>query len=262
MTLPAIPGDDDLFGLEDLSIADMALPRINILGADGVFEHSLTNETFETMMCVITGLVRQRVLWPPEMGDTPSPPLCRSSDFKTGRPGDGFPWAASGMTDAAGTLSCELCNLKEWNTHPKGDRPWCAEQWHLSIMLVDEEGDMSPALWTVRGSGITPTRGYISGFLGKKRPTFTALTKVTLSQHKRGAVKFSKPIFQIAGKTDPALYSVFKETYAATRTFLHVDRADDDGADGADGTASQLVAAPSTKASKTKVADDTPLEDF
>lgn len=248
MALPAIP-ESDMLGLEDLGMADMALPRINLLGADGLFEHSLSREKFETLDCVILGLVRQRVLWPAEMGDEKTPPLCRSLDFQTGRPSDAFPVKAAGLKalPSDGTLSCEVCKLKEWDTHPQGKRPWCGEQWHFSIMLLDGEGGLSPALWTVRGSGITPARAYLSSFLGKRKPSFTNVTKVTLEQRKKGSVRYSVPIFSMGEKTDAELYPVFRETYMATRTFLQAERTEDE----------TPVAAP-----KGSLSDDSPLEDF
>lgn len=247
MALPAIPADD-MLGLEDLSMSDVALPRINILGADGVFEHSLSREKFEKLDCVILGLVRQRILWPAEMGDEKSPPLCRSLDFKTGTPSADFPLSAAGIKTLPAVINCENCKLKEWDTHPQGKRPWCGEQWHFSIMVIDAEGNFSPAIWTVRSSGITPAKGYMSSFLTKRKPSFTHVTHVTLDQRKRGTVRYSVPVFSMGEKTDTELYPAFRDTYMASRSYLQSDRTSEE---------------QETQVSVgNKISDDSPLEDF
>lgn len=254
MALPAIPADD-MLGLEDLSMSDVALPRINILGIDGVFEHSLSRERFERLDCVILGLVRQRILWPAEMGDEKSPPLCRSMDFKVGTPSADFPLQAAGLKSLPDVISCETCALKEWGSHPQGKRPWCGEQWHFAIMLLDNDGAMSPAIWTVRSSGITPARGYLSSFLTKRKPSFTNVTHVTLDQRKRGTVRYSVPIFAMGDRTDAELYPVFRDTYLAARSFLQTERT-------ADEDTTTTVAAPAPKSKSKTILDDEPLEDF
>ena len=46
-------------------------------------------------------------------------------------------------TDASGDLQvmplpCDSCALKEWDTHPKGGKPWCAEQ--ITFPIMQERG--------------------------------------------------------------------------------------------------------------------------
>lgn len=249
MNLPAIP-ESETFGLEDFGMSDVALPRINIIGSEGVFENPLSGEKFDELNCVIVGLVRQRILWPAELGDEKSAPMCQSLDFINGKPNQvTFPWSAAGLKPAKSpTIACESCKLKEWETHPQGRRPWCAENWHVVLMNIESDGGLSPAIWTVRGAGLTPARNYISSFVARQKPIFTAVTSVTLESRKKGSNRYAVPKFAKGVATDESLYPVFMDTYTASRAYLQADR-------------SEASESPVT-VTASKVSDDTTLDDF
>lgn len=227
----AIPEDDDLlgFGLEDFGTEDMTMPRLQIVGAEGVYKDSLSGETFEKVEVIVLGLIKSRVLWPPEMGDTPSAPLCRSNDAKIGRTGKDFPHDKLGLTVAPeqGTpIECAKCPLQVWGSHPTRETPWCAEQYSFAIMMKDSDtGVWFPATVTFQGSGVKPVKNYLSSFKRSQKPMFVHTTIMTLEQRKRGTVKYSVPIFKPGTSTPADQIELYKLTYRRIRSFLQQEDA-------------------------------------
>jgi hypothetical protein len=218
--------DDMLEGLADFAPSDMTLPTIKIVHKEGVFKDSLSGEEFDTLKCVVLGLVKQRILWDPDVQED-AKPLCKSLNFAEGRPGEGFPWKKTGF-QSTGTddqvLSCEACPLKEWNTHPsRKDVPWCTQQ-HTYIIAMPFEDGFTPAMITFQGAGIKPSNSYLSSFARTKSPTFTAFTKITLERLKRGTVEYAVPVFSRQEPTDEADFPDFIQQYRSIRTFLHTPR--------------------------------------
>lgn len=243
-----------LEGLEDFDQSDISMPRIQIVHDEGVFKHSQTEETFEELTCIILGLHKGRLMWPAEIGegDSKDAPLCKSPDFKHGFPNlndelprdKRFPWDAQDRFTKADlkplsvevlgvpmltepSLLCEKCKFREWNTDPSGKRPWCAEEWTLPILyaepdtLDDPEGaTWSPALFSVRRSGVKPTKTYLTPFVTRKTQLFTAVTKMGLEKFKRGSVKYSIPTYEKIGVTDTADHPDYYESFKGAKEFL------------------------------------------
>ncbi len=251
--------DDDLTGLEDVEATDLALPRLSIDHDDGQFVDSLSGERHDQITGVILGLVKQRVLWPPEMGEENAPPLCRSYDFHHGRPGEKFPWQASGFDsdefdgqDATDTvLPCAACRLKEWGSHPQRDTPWCAEQHVYPIVM-----ESGPALLTVQRSGMKSSRAYLSSFARTKTPLYTALTTLKLSGNRRGKVNYYVPTFAKTGPSNQDDWPEYASTYRSIRDFLQTPRTRDD--DPTSATSSPGSPTSSPKASTESPGGDPP----
>lgn len=242
-----VPASDDpnaVIGLEDASNSDRSVPQIKVVHTEGVFEDSLSSEQYPELTCVILGLVKQRVLWEPNMGDEKELPLCRSYDHKFGHPAvddDGnsrFPWAASGFTEQDGVLPCESCKLQEWGSHPSRDAPWCSETYCFVIAIPEGEGMFSPAILQFQRSGIKAARTYVSSYMNKRTPMFSNYTTIKLNTAKRGTTVYSTPQFTKGGDTDVEDHPEFGATYRGIRDYLQTPRVrvastDDDDAETA-----------------------------
>lgn len=249
-------------GLEDFTNEDMVMPRLTILHQEGVFQDTLSNEKFGELEVVLLGLVKQRILWPPEMEAEKKPPLCKSFNYTEGRP-DGenpsrFPWKASGFAMAdhvdgenPPVLTCEGCALKEWGSHPKSDTPWCSEQ-HVLPLMMSVGGGFSPAILTLQRTAIKPSKAYMTSFARSQSPLFVTTTKLSLSVQRRGTVTYSVPIFARGTATEVEDHPEFALTYRRIRDYLTTPRVEvvEDVVEGTP------VAAPPTAARPASSVDD------
>lgn len=222
---------DDMSGLEDFDQSDMVMPTVKIDHPTGSFVDGLSNQTYKELDCVVLGLVKQRVLWHPDVDDSKDPPLCRSLDFQIGRPRvEVFPWEPSGFASAVGapeegmTLPCASCQLKDWGTHPKQDVPWCSEQHTYVVLMRTEDGDDVPGVVTFQRSGIKPSKTYLTSFARSKTPIFTVRTHIKLEMNKRGTVTYSVPKFTRGAATDQSEWAGYSENYRSIREFLQTPR--------------------------------------
>ena len=225
-------------GLEDIDTSDLSMPQLKIVHDQALFEDSLSGEQFDTMDVILLGLVKQRVLWPSEMGEEAEAPLCRSYNFTEGVPGEKFgermkrdpasPLEASGYTEAdvlAGHLSCLSCNLKEWGSHPSRDVPWCVEQFVLAVMIGSPDEPIgSPAMLTLQRSSIKPAKAYITSFVRTRTPLFVNRTTMSLNGQSRGTVKYSIPKFVKGVPTDAEYHGDYAELYRQVKDFVTTPR--------------------------------------
>lgn len=218
-----------IVGLEDMEGDSGATPRIAIDHKSAEYRDNLSGISVPEFDGIVLGLVKQRVLWPPEMGEEDSQPLCKSIDFITGRPGKDFPLEASGLTLTGDTANCADCKLSEWDTHPTRKGPWCQEQYVLAV-LADLEGDgaLAPALLTFQRSGLKAAKQYLGGFARKRQPAFSVVTRFALTPQKRGTVSYATPVITRQDDTDKALWESYGENYMAIRSFLQTVRSDDE----------------------------------
>lgn len=262
--LPARTDDfDDLdTGLEDFKPEEATIPRLGIAHADGVFKDNLTGEQFAEMYGVILGLVKQRVMWPAELGDDGQPPQCKSSDAATGYPnmdnrsGIGFPWAESGLdasslpVDTAGrvTIACEACPFSQWTKGVgKNIPPRCSER-HTFPILFNTDSPDGPwdraGIISFQRSGLTPSKRYLSAFSHSKQPLYSVVTKLTLTRQQRGTVKYSVPVFSKVADVDRDEWPEYSTQYRGLREFLRRGpRSDEDGDDAKKQTISGNVGA-------------------
>lgn len=257
----AVP--DDMTGLEDFDPStDAVMPTIRIEHKEGVFVDGLSGETFPELMCVLLGLIKQRVLWEAEVDESSKGPMCRSYNFSQGIPEvDRFPWKASGFdkasVDADPALPCEDCILKDWGSHPKRDAPWCSEQ-HTFAVLLPSGDNFVPALLTVQRSAIKPSKTYLTSFARTKTPLFTVFTKITLDARHKGNVDYAVPKFIRADATPADQWPSFAEQYRQIRTFVQTPRTREDMEDEATATDPSGTSSTPT-ASTSAVADDDEL---
>lgn len=231
-TALAIPGGG-VVGLEDFDPkTDAVTPRLSISHREGVYVNGLTGEKFKDLDVVLLGLVKQRVLWPPTMGDEKDAPLCKSLEFTIGRPGKDFPWDKTGFNQAdyANTgeqpeLNCADCPLREWGSHPTQNTPWCSEQHTFVLMLPTADEGWTPALFSVQRTGIKPSRTYLSGFKQSNVPLFIVKTKLSLLENKRGMNEYCVPVFARGLPTDESEWQNFADTYRNIRDYLQSPRA-------------------------------------
>lgn len=226
----AIPEGEVIPGMEDYDTStDAVMPTIRIDHKENVFVDALSKETFKSLDVVLLGLIKQRVLWEPDVDESNKGPLCRSYDFKIGRPDqDRFPWAKSGFEKGTDTLPCEACPLQVWGSHPNRDAPWCSEQHTFALLRPTEGGGFSPALLTIQRSGIKPSRTYLTAFQNNRQALFTVITTITLDHRRRGTVDFSVPMFAKGEATGQDDWGFFATQARAIRNFVQTPRTRDE----------------------------------
>lgn len=248
---PYDPTNLEGLGLEDVGASDMTIPRITINHGEGTFKNNLSGEEFETLRCVMLGVIKQRIMWDKTVDDGDKP-MCKSPDFEHGFPNvnlDGktppekqFPWARSNFSpsdypadqglNGLVTLPCSSCIFKEWD---KGDwkQPPCSEQHTYPLLYDTGDGSLMPALFSVQKTGIKPSRTYLNVFIQSKSPMFTVYTEIILNQASRGTVKYSVPKFMKKEATEETEWGAFGQQYRSIREFIRQPprRQDEEGED-------------------------------
>lgn len=246
--LPTVP-DDLNTGLEDFGVEDAVVPRLQIVHREGVFKDSLSSNEYPLIKAVILGLVKQRILWHHKV-DEGDRPMCKSPDHNFGFPNTDdedtpkekrFPWGKSGFDPADYPpneegfvqLPCERCALKDWGTHPDGNKPYCAEQYTLPLLYDPGTGGFVPAILSIQKTSIKGLRSYLTSFARSKNPAYTSITEIGLRQASRGTTDYSIATFKELGKTDPDRWREYSANYSTLRKFLTqhpISREEDDGA--------------------------------
>lgn len=265
-------------GLEDISAADVAIPRLRIKHDSGEFEDSLSKAVYPKLTAVLLGLVKQRIYWHADVDDGDKP-LCKSPNFDYGFPNQRddvpadkrFPWAKSNFEpgqaqpvelDASGAyphgwssngmpvLPCAQCVFKEWPKNGEKGGPPCAEQHTYPLLYTPDEGESwQPALLTLQKTGIKPSRSYLSYFAQSKQPMFTSYTELTLTQQSRGSVKYSVPNLRRLDQTPREQWGEFADQYRNIRDFVRsAPRAADEDGDPTSGTTSNVNQPPAAAA--------------
>jgi hypothetical protein len=255
-------------GLEDVSASDLSVPRINIIGKTATFQNSQTKEEFKELRCVLISQVKQRVMFNKEPDEKYKRPQCRSTDHVIGFPnvdpkaptsngGYGFPWSEGNFDPAAGAagrylpevfeqtglpaLPCESCKFKDW----ENGKTRCKEQHVYPLFYQDADGFWTPAILTIKGSGIKASKTYVGGFATSRQPLFTVITSITLTPASRGSVDYAVPVFRKVGGSDPANYEEYFNSTKTMRDYLRrfpTAYSDDD----AEVTTTEYVPVPNT----------------
>jgi hypothetical protein len=232
--VPAVPSQSaGPVGLEDINPDELVMPKLSISHKEGKYIDDLTGERFDELEVVLLGVVKQRILWEPDVGE--AAPLCKSYNHSVGTPDPQnparFPWKASGFdmadfTDGNGAiqLPCDKCPLKEWGSHPKNDTPWCTEQHTFAVMMRAGEDFTAPAVLTLQRTGIKASRAYLTSFVRSHTPLFVVTTKLSLSLQKKGSVDYAVPILTRGTPTDELDHPEFAENYRRIRAFLTTPR--------------------------------------
>jgi hypothetical protein len=224
-------------GLDDMTQADLSIPRLQIVNKKGVFKDSLSNTEMQSLNVVILGLIKQRTLWPTKIGDTPAKPMCRSNDFQHGfpnleQPQHPFPWQVSKLTqehvqprqDGQLMFNCSDCFLKEWGSRPDSEAPWCNEVWSLALLIDPyQTGQYLPSVLALSKTNLAPTRRYLAGFKASNQAAFTAITNISLQLLKKGDNDYSNIMFQRVEPTDSARWGEWGDAYMEMREYLTRD---------------------------------------
>jgi hypothetical protein len=250
-------------GLEDVSAADISMPRVQIDHGEAQFRDSASGQLLgNDLTVVILGLVKQRIMWDTEVDDGDKP-QCKSPDFKLGFPQmrrdikerKQFPWDKSNFDpkdyppgeDGLIALPCDACVLKEWGKDRT--KPPCSEQYTLPLYYVAPDGSLKPGILSLQRSGIKPARTYISTFATAKQPMFTAYTHITLTAESRGKVIYATPKFRKGDVTASDQWASWRTNYFEVRDWLQSRpqvRDDDDGKPKASGGARPAPASAKT----------------
>jgi hypothetical protein len=239
---PAIPDSDLPDGLEDTDASDLTTPIYRIDHESGVFVNGLTNEQMQSFDVILLGRIKQRILWPMDVGGDGEAPMCRSYDFTRGiprpetwvQPQKNNPaltavkisgWDYSQVEDAAGGegLACANCALKDWGA----DRtpPWCNEQWTFPFLSLDEDGQpLAPGVISFQRTGLKPCKTYVSGFVQAKSALYTVVTRLTAVLQQRGSVKWVTPSFQRLRDSDPTQWNDYSQALHSIKEFLTTPR--------------------------------------
>jgi hypothetical protein len=189
--------------------------------------------------------VRSRVLFDVVVGEDERP-MCKSPDTALGFPNmnppsakKAFPWAAAGFDptsvghDEEGRVqvACGTCKLKDWGSHPQGDKPWCSEQYVLPILfgrtLEEVQADQySPGLLTFQKSGLKSTKQYLTFFKNKGVGAYISVTRISLTTRKAGNVTYSVPGFTRVADTvnESGEWANYAEQFAGIKQFLNQQR--------------------------------------
>lgn len=236
-TTPNLPAMPDNFGtgLEEFQDSDAVIPRLSIVHKEARFKDNLTGEEFDSIEIIPLGLVRQRVLWHPDVDDGDQP-MCKSTNNEIGHPNTDapkdkrFPWEKAGFNpvdhppqpDGLIDLPCAGCQLKEWGTHPNGKSPYCTEQWVLPVLYRESgvEDTFAPAIFTLQRSGVKAIRAYLTPFQKSGNPAFLHVATVKLELNKRGQVDYSTPKFSKGPATDQAEWPSYATQFMQISEFL------------------------------------------
>ena len=230
-------------GLEDTEASDLTTPIYRINHERGLFVNGLTNEEMQSFDVILLGRIKQRILWPMEVGGEGEQPMCRSYDFKTGiprpetwvQPQKNNPnltavklsgWDYAQVEDAAidnKGLACANCPLQQWGE----DRtpPWCNEQWTFPFLSLDADGQpVSPGVISFQRTGLKPCKSYVSGFVQAQSALYTVVTRLTAVLQQRGSVKWVTPSFQRLRDSDPTQWNDYSKALAQIKDFLTTPR--------------------------------------
>ena len=258
------PGGLD--GLEDIEASDLVMPILSINHDDGTYVHSLSGEQKTSLKVIGLGVVKQRILWPADPGEKGVGPVCRSYDHTHGIPDQErfvtLTKKVPGNFDARTVLSgeplpCSECPLKEWGTHPKGDGPWCNEQYSVPLLIIDDDEETeTPALISFQRSQIKPVKAWISNFVGKKKPLYSAVTKLGIQMNRKGTNEYAVPTFTVVEATDMLQWPNYSQNFHSIAGFISTPRT----RSGEEETETETAAPSTTKAkaaqTATEVAED------
>jgi hypothetical protein len=262
-------GDFGDVGLEDVSSSDIRVPRLAIEHDNGTFKNTTTNEEFPELRAVFLGLVKQRIMWDPQI-DAGDRPQCKSLDHEVGFPQlrtdiparKQFPWSKSNFRqedfppakDGLISLPCESCTFNQWGKD--NERPPCSESYTFILYYQHPtSGVLSPATMAFSKSAIKAAKVYSGTFLAAKQPMFTVWTSMTLRPEARGKTRYMVPELTREGMTDAGEWRGWADAYLAMRDFM---RARPRLADEIGDTATSTKPAPASATEATKLDDDDP----
>lgn len=244
----AVPYEEDYtnLGMEDVGVSDIIIPRLR-MQKDGTFINNTSKEVMLDLMCVVVGVVKQRVMWDSKVEDNDRP-QCKSPNAVLGFPQLRtdiqqrlqFPWDRSNFTretarpielepspefpdgwssNGLSVLPCESCTFKEWGK----DRtpPACSEQYTFVLNYTQDGGEShTGALLTLSKTGVKPAKEFISAISQRKANFFSVYSRITLNVSRKGTNEYAVPSFKIEGPTDRMKWRSYADQYLAIRSYL------------------------------------------
>lgn len=177
-TIPDIPEELAMAGLEAMDSSDLVLPRARVLqptskldGERGHFHFNLTGECKPQIKAVLVDFTKTRVYWSDTLGDRP---FCASDDTRAPR------------ADYAGKYAdaCETC---PWAQRVNDEPSAC--QLHYNFLAVDLE-DNTPFIITLHGKSIQHAKAILTYFRIKKRALFEEPVIITSVDSKNDKGRF------------------------------------------------------------------------
>ncbi len=205
-------------GMESLGPEDFIIPRLNLVqptsqieGVEaGKFSMNLTLEEFDELQAVFLKVTKGRVFF----ADPNDPkPVCGSADRLKPSPRYEQPVAPT----------CKECPSSRW--HGK-EPPPCHENYHLLGVTEDEQ---LPFWWSVKSTGIAPTKRFLSAVALRARAgknLFDARVRITSQLVTLPGKKYYVPVYTVTWLRDSSVYRDLYEQYAEEeieRTFQAED---------------------------------------
>lgn len=235
--LPAMTEADfeDFDGLDDFDSSRMVVPEIRIGHRDQRFTSPWDRAELwgSELHTVLLAVAKQRSLWKPRYDGVKDLPICRSNDGKNGfvtplelrkDKTKIFPWSEAELDpseyqelpDGSYHLDCNICNLKEWDTHPLGVKPYCGQTYKFVMLVCDPDGDRRdfgsyfPCLFTVKGVGIRPAELYLTEFKATRKPLWVRGTLLNLVPATKGDSEYAQIRFSRGEPTDSSFHEDWK----------------------------------------------------
>jgi hypothetical protein len=147
------------------------------------------------LVCVIADQHASSVLW---MADGDERPAARSDDGRNQIIDPEYDFNAVSGSLGTPKVDTKLCPYHQWGSDPKGGRgKWATDQRRLYVML---EGHPFPMVLTLPPSGIRPFTDYLQKrVLPKGLGLADIATSITLTEIKKGSMKWSEPVFRMLG---------------------------------------------------------------
>ena len=166
-TIPEIPADLSMEGMEGIEQSDLMVPRMRVLqptskldGTTGGFHFNLTGETKKTVVAVLLRVQKGRVMWNPD--DLAAAPVCASDDAKTPRSGGTY------------ANPCADCPMSKWGA--ENTPPPCSATYNF--LAADTEDDNAPFMLSLSKTSLKHAKRIISVFVLKHKPLWSGPVRI------------------------------------------------------------------------------------
>ncbi len=168
-TIPEIPAECSMEGMEGIGQADLMVPRMRVLqptskleGEAGEFHFNLTGETKKTVVAVLLRVQKGRVMWNPD--DLAAAPVCASDNAIHPRSG--------GLH--SGNYPCAECPQAQWGA--ENTPPPCSQTYNF--LAADTEDDNAPFMLSLSKTSLKHAKRIISVFVLKHKPLWSGPVRI------------------------------------------------------------------------------------
>ena len=166
-TIPEIPAELSMEGMEGIEQSDLMVPRMRVLqptskldGTTGEFHFNLTGETKKTVVAVLLRVQKGRVMWNPD--DLGAAPVCASDDDKMPRSGGTY------------ANPCADCPMSKWGA--ENPPPACSATYNF--LAADTEDDNAPFMLSLSKTSLKHAKRIISVFVLKHKPLWSGPVRI------------------------------------------------------------------------------------